>query len=83
MGTVSEIYVKVGDPVRQGQQLLRMDDHETQMSLQQAAAERETAQQNLAHFRSRLAEANARVAISQRKAAQIPVRQLRDSPQRA
>jgi multidrug resistance efflux pump len=53
------------------------------MALQQAAAERETAQQNLAHFRSRLAEANARVAISQRKAAQIPVRQLRDSPQRA
>lgn len=83
MGTVSEIYVKVGDPVRQGQQLLRMDDRETQMALQQAAAERETAQQNLAHFRSRLAEANARVAISQRKAAQIPVRQLRDSPPRA
>jgi hemolysin D len=83
LGTVSEIYVKVGDTVRSGQQLVRLDDMETRMSLQQAAAERQMAEQNLNHFRSRLAEANARVAISQRKAAQIPVRQMRDSPQRA
>ena len=83
MGTVSAIYVKVGDPVRIGQQMVRLDDRETQMALQQAAGEREMAQQNLNHFRSRLAEANARVSIAQRKAAQIPVRQLRDSPQRA
>ncbi len=33
MGTVSEIYVKVGDPVRQGQQLLRMD-HDVQQGQQ-------------------------------------------------
>jgi hemolysin D len=83
LGTVSEIYVKVGDTVRSGQQLVRLDDMETRMSLQQAAAERQMAEQNLNHFRSRLAEANARVAIAQRKAAQIPVRQMRDSPQRA
>lgn len=82
-GTVTDIYVKVGQTVRSGQQLVRLDDMETRMALQQASAEREMAQQNLNHFRSRLAEANARVAIAQRKAAQIPVRQLRDSPQRA
>jgi multidrug resistance efflux pump len=83
MGTVSEIYVKVGDTVKAGQQMVRLDDMETRMSLQQASAEREMAQQNLDHFRSRLADANARVAIAQRKVAQVPVRQLRDSPQRA
>jgi multidrug resistance efflux pump len=83
LGTVSEIFVKVGDPVKVGQQLLKLQDTETQMALQQAASDRETAMQNLASFRSRLAEANARVSIAQRQASQVPVRQLRDSPKRA
>ena len=83
LGTVAEIYVKVGDPVRVGQQIMRMDNRDAQMVMQQAAAEREAARQNLASYRARLAEANARVAIAQRQAEQVPMRQRGDSPKRA
>ena len=83
LGTVSEIYVKVGDPVRVGQQIMRMDNRDSQMALQQAAAEREAARQNLASFRSRLAEANARLAVAQRQVDASPMRQRGDSPKRA
>ena len=83
LGTVAQIYVKVGDPVRVGQQIMRMDNRDSQMALQQAAAEREAARQNLASFRSRLAEANARLAVAQRQADQVPTRQRGDSPKRA
>jgi len=83
LGTVAEIYVKVGDPVRVGQQIMRMDNRDAQMALQQAAAEREAARQNLASFRSRLAEANARVAIARQQADQVPTHQRGDSPKRA
>jgi multidrug resistance efflux pump len=83
VATVSEIYVKVGDPVRVGQQLIRLDDRDSQMALQQAAVERQAAVQNLASFRARLADANARVAVAQRRAAEVPMRQRGDSPARA
>jgi multidrug efflux pump subunit AcrA (membrane-fusion protein) len=41
------------------------------------------AEANLDKFSVRLAEANARVAISQRQEQQVPTRQWRDSPERA
>ncbi len=83
LGTVSAIYVKVGDTVKSGQQLIRMDDRDSQLGLRQAVADRQTAQANIDSFRSRLAEANARVAVAQRQAAAVPGRQYRDSPKRA
>jgi multidrug resistance efflux pump len=82
-GTVSDISVKVGDRVRKGQQLLRMDQHEAELTLKQANLELRSAAANLDKFRLQLAEANARVAISQRQEQQVPTRQWRDSPERA
>ena len=83
IGTVAEILVKVGDKVDKGQPLLRLSDAEAQLALQQAAGEREAAQANLDKFRARLADVNARVAVSQGQQQQVPTRQWRDSPERA
>jgi multidrug resistance efflux pump len=82
-GTVSNISVKVGDPVQKGQQLLCMDDREAQLAVKQAGAELEAAEVKLDKFRLQLAEANARVSISQRQEQLVPTRQWRDSPERA
>ena len=82
-GTVSNILVKVGDNVQKGQELLRMDDREAELGAKQAAVELETAKAKLDKSRLELAEANARVAISQRQEQLVPSRQWRDSPERA
>ena len=82
-GTVSGITVKVGDTVQKGQPLLRMDGREAELALQQASVELQAAESNLERFRAQLAEANARVAVSQREEQQVPTRQWRDSPERA
>jgi multidrug resistance efflux pump len=82
-GTVSAISAKVGDPVQKGQPLLRLDDREAEMALKQASVELKAAEANLDKFSVQLAEANARVAISQRQEQQVPTRQWRDSPERA
>jgi multidrug resistance efflux pump len=82
-GTVSAISVKVGDTVQKGQPLLRLDDREGELALLQASADLNAAQANLDRFSAQLAEANARVAISQRQEQQVPTRQWRDSPERA
>ena len=83
LGTVSKIYVKVGDTVRKGQPLLRMDDREARLALEHAALSRDAAANSLKKFRAPLAEMNARVAMSQRQEQQVPTRQWRDSPERA
>jgi membrane fusion protein (multidrug efflux system) len=80
---VSAISAKVGDPVQKGQPLLRLDDREAEMALKQASVELKAAEANLDKFSVQLAEANARVAISQRQEQQVPTRQWRDSPERA
>jgi multidrug resistance efflux pump len=82
-GTVSGITVRVGDTVRKGQPLVRMDGREADLALQQASVELQAAQSNMEKFRAQLAEANARVSVSQREEQQIPTRQWRDSPERA
>jgi multidrug resistance efflux pump len=82
-GTVSVISVKVGDPVQKGQPLLRLDDREAELALKQASVDLMAAEANLDKFSVQLAEANARVAISQRQQQQVPTRQWRDSPERA
>ncbi|HEX2663870.1 MAG TPA: efflux RND transporter periplasmic adaptor subunit [Candidatus Acidoferrum sp.] len=82
-GTVSDITVKVGDIVQPGQQLLHMDDREAQLGVKQARVELEAAQTKLDKFRGQLADADARVAISQRQEQLVPTRQWRDSPERA
>jgi HlyD family secretion protein len=82
-GTVSDISVKVGDMVQQGQQLLHMDDREAQLGVKQARVDLEAAQTKLDKFRGQLADADARVAISQRQEQLVPTRQWRDSPERA
>src|SRR5207245_4542621 len=82
-GTVSNILVKVGDNVQKEQELLRMDDREAELGAKQAAVELETAKAKLDKSRLELAEANARVAISQRQEQLVPSRQWRDSPERA
>jgi multidrug resistance efflux pump len=83
LGTVSKIYVKVGDTVQKGQPLLRMDDREARLALEHAALLRDAAENGLKKFREPLADMNARVAVSQRQEQQIPTRQWRDSPERA
>jgi multidrug resistance efflux pump len=82
-GTVSRISVKVGDSVQPGQELLRMDDREAELTVKQAGVELEAAKAKLDKFRLQLAEASARVAISQRQEQLVPSRQWRDSPERA
>lgn len=82
-GTVSKISVKVGDSVQQGQELVRMDDREAELTVKQARVDLEAAKAKLDKFRLQLAEANARVAISQRQEQLVPSRQWRDSPERA
>lgn len=81
--TVSDISVQLGDTVQKGQQLLRMDDREAQLTLKQASVELEAAKTKLDKFRVQLAEADARVAIAQRQEQLVPTRQWRDSPERA
>ena len=71
-GTVSGITVKVGDTVQKGQPLLRMDGREAELTLQQASVELQAAESNLERFRAQLAEANARVAVSQREEQRFP-----------
>ncbi len=82
-GTVSDISVKVGDTVQKGQPLLGMDDREAQLNVKQASVELEAAETKLDKFRVQLADADARVAISQRQEQLVPTRQWRDSPERA
>ena len=82
-GTVSDISVQVGDSVQKGQQLLRMDDRDAQLTLKQASVELEAARTKIDKFRAQLAEADARVAIAQRQEQLVPTRQWRDSPERA
>jgi multidrug resistance efflux pump len=82
-GTVSAISVKVGDRVQKGQPLLQLDDREAELVLKQASVELKAAEANLDKFSVQLAEANARVTISQRQEQQVPTRQWRDSPERA
>ena len=53
-GTVSTLFVKVGDRVKKGEQLLRMDDREAELSLEQARAELRSAGANLDNFRLQL-----------------------------
>jgi len=83
IGTVSDISVKVGDIVQEGQQLLRMDDREAQLGVKQASVDFEAARAKLDKSRGQLAEVDARVAISQRQEQLVPTRQWRDSPERA
>jgi HlyD family secretion protein len=83
LGTVCEIFVKVGDVVEKGQELLRMSDADAQLALEQAKIELAAAQQNLAQSRGQLAEVNARLAVTQGRQQQVPTRQWHDSPERA
>jgi multidrug resistance efflux pump len=80
---VSNISVKVGDPEQRGQQLLSMDDREERLAVKRATVELEAAATKLDKFRAQLADADARVAISQRQEQLVPTRQWRDSPERA
>ena len=82
-GTVSDILVQVGDTVQKGQQLLRMDDRQAQLTVKQASVELDAAKTKLDKFRLQLAEADARVSIAQRQEQLVPTRQWRDSPERA
>jgi multidrug resistance efflux pump len=82
-GTVSEISVKVGDIVQEGQPLLRMDDREAQLGVKQARVDLEAVQAKLDKSSGQLADADVRVAISQRQEQLVPTRQWRDSPERA
>jgi multidrug resistance efflux pump len=83
LGTISEIYAKVGDAVKKGQPLLRIDDREARIALENATLARNAAENSLRNFRAPLADVNARVAVSQRQEQQVPTRQWRDSPERA
>jgi hemolysin D len=83
VGTISDIFVKVGDSVQKGQALLQMSDADAQLTLKQAKMELEAAEENLHKSGTRLADVNARLAVAQGQQQQVPTRQWRDSPERA
>ena len=83
VGTISEIWVKVGDSVQKGQALLRMSDADAQLAFKQASIELQAAEENFQKSRARLADANARLAVAEGQQQQVPTRQWRDSPERA
>jgi multidrug resistance efflux pump len=60
-----------------------MDDGEAELNVRQAGVELDAAKAKLDKFRLELAEANARVAVAQRREQLVPARQWRDSPERA
>jgi multidrug resistance efflux pump len=83
LGTVSEIAVRPGESVEEGQLLLKMDDREARATLAQASLEREIALQSLSPARLRYTESKERLSVSQLETQQLPTRQWRDSPERA
>lgn len=94
---VQEILVKVGDPISEGQELIKIDDHEAKTALLQAELEKKAADQQVAQItvnisslnkqmsglRSQVADASGKLSLAQRRAEEVPVRQRQDSPERA
>jgi multidrug resistance efflux pump len=95
--TIQEVHVSVGDRVTAGQTLLTVDDVDGRREMQQLRFETERAgqlvallEQAVAEFdgvigtlSNALARTSAELAVAQRDADAIPVRQWKDSPERA
>jgi multidrug resistance efflux pump len=94
---VRETPVNVGDRVTAGQALLTLDDTEALTALNGARLARYAAAQQVNQLRhsiglldrtsslitAALADANGRLSVEQRRFEQVPVRQWKDSPERA
>jgi membrane fusion protein (multidrug efflux system) len=96
-GTVLEVLVRVGDRVATGGALVRLDDSSARAALESAVFEQRAATERLNELQARAASldrqiaqqrvelANAAAALSaaQFSAQQVPMRQMRDSTERA
>jgi membrane fusion protein (multidrug efflux system) len=95
--TIKTVMVQIGDRVAAGQVLLQLDDAEARLAVAQLQFERDRARASANHLEESLAsidrsltgltaavaEANAQLAIAQRESEAVPVRQWKDSPERA
>jgi multidrug efflux pump subunit AcrA (membrane-fusion protein) len=94
---VQGILVKVGDEIKEGQELIKVDDREAKAALLQAEIEKKAADQQVAQIntnisllnkqmlalRSQVTDASGKLSLAQRRAEEVPVRQRQDSPERA
>jgi hemolysin D len=94
---VQQVLVNPGSNVQPGQPLLAFDAPEAKAALQQAKAEKDLAEQQVTQLTERLKQAENRlidlrqaatnaqsqVALAQRRAESVPLRQRQDSPERA
>ena len=95
--TIAEMIAAVGDELAAGQPIARIDFTEAQRELAQLGLDVERAQrdvidrehdvrqvrQAVQRLEAGAAEAGAELALAEREAQQIPMRQARDSPERA
>ena len=95
--TIAEILVAQGDELAAGDPIARLDRTNTERELAQLSLEIERARQNVAgreqavawleHASQRLVtettQASAQLALAERETQQVPMRQARDSPERA
>jgi multidrug resistance efflux pump len=95
--TIAEVAVSVGDEVAAGQPIARLDSRESERELAQVSLELERATQDVSHRENALTwlqatmrgeaatstDAPARLALAEREAQQVPMRQAKDSPERA
>jgi len=95
--TVKRVMVAIGDRVRPGQSLIELDDENARQSVAQLNFEAERAHERVLQLRqsvarlddsverltAALATANAELVLAQRDAEAVPMRQWKDSPERA
>lgn len=82
-GIVTFVGTHVGDAVREGDVVVKMDSREARLAVSQAQLGYEAAQSHVTTLRLDLARTEAEVAAASRTAALIPSRQVRDSVQHA
>lgn len=77
-GTVTDVYVKVGDTVKKGQKLARVDDSDLQDALDLAEANLDTAEANLDDVEDDGSDAAVAAANAQVKSAKAAVSSAKD-----
>ena len=94
---ITRTLISVGDRASEGQPLIEVDDTQARAAVAAAELTMSAAEQRVANLRdsstsldqsisllaSSLGEANRRLAVAQRQLEQVPVRQWKDSPERA
>jgi len=82
-GVISSLNVHIGDAVRVGDPILKLDSQEAELAVSRAEIAYDSAQRDLTTLRGELARTEAEVSALSREASLIPSRQVRDSVQHA